>query len=71
MRGRRLAVAQVVRFMHANQLSVAETAWNFSLSEAEVAAALLYYEEHKQAIEAQEAEEERLFQAIKHQNDSR
>ncbi|HLU09207.1 MAG TPA: DUF433 domain-containing protein [Oceanobacillus sp.] len=65
IRGRRIPVANIVRAMQMNNLSVAETAYNFSISEAEVLAALLYYEEYKEEIERQEEEEARLFEEMK------
>lgn len=68
IRGHRIPVAIVVYQSRANGWSVAETAWNFSLSEAEVLAALLYYEEYKAEIDQQEAEEARLIEASKHGN---
>jgi uncharacterized protein (DUF433 family) len=65
IRGRRIPVANVVGTMQANNLSVAETADNFTISEAEVLAALLYYQEHKTEIDQQEEEEARLFEEMK------
>lgn len=55
IRGRRIPVATIAHSAHSQHWSVSELAYQFSLSEAEVLAALLYYEEHKEAIEAQEA----------------
>jgi uncharacterized protein (DUF433 family) len=66
IRGRRIPVAIIVYQSRANGWTVTETAWNFSLSEAEVLAAMLYYEEHKTEIDQQEAEEARLIEAEKH-----
>jgi uncharacterized protein (DUF433 family) len=65
IRGRRIPVAIVVGSMRENNLSIADTAYNFSISEAEVLAALLYYQEHKDEIERQEEEEARLFEEMK------
>ena len=65
IRGRRIPVGIIVRTMQVNNLSIAETAYNFSISEAEVLAALLYYEEYKEEIERQEEEEARLFEEMK------
>jgi uncharacterized protein (DUF433 family) len=59
--GRRVPVAVITYNARTHGWSLAETAWNFTLSEAEVAAALLYYEEHKEEIDAQEAEEQKLM----------
>ena len=61
IRGRRIPVAIVARRARANGWTVAETAYDFSLSEAEVLAALLHYVEHKETIDAQEAVEQALF----------
>jgi uncharacterized protein (DUF433 family) len=60
IRGRRVPVATVAHNYRTNGWSVAETAYNFGLSETEVLAALLHYEEHKAQIDAQEDEEFRL-----------
>ncbi|ETX00786.1 MAG: hypothetical protein ETSY1_09915 [Candidatus Entotheonella factor] len=54
IRGRRIPVATIAHSASSQQWGVSELAYQFSLSEAEVLAALLYYEEHKVAIEAQE-----------------
>lgn len=61
IRGRRLTVAMIAYNHRSNGWTVAETAYNFTINEREVLAALLYYEEHKAVIDAQEAEEIRLF----------
>lgn len=55
IRGRRIPVATVAYVAHENKESVAELMDDFSLSEAEVLAALLYYSENKAEIDAQEA----------------
>ena len=55
IRGRRIPVATIAHSAHSQGWSVAELAYQFTLSEAEVLAALLYYAEHQAAIEAQEA----------------
>lgn len=54
IRGRRVPVATIAHSASSQQWGVSELAYQFSLSEAEVLAALLYYEEHKADIEAQE-----------------
>jgi uncharacterized protein (DUF433 family) len=71
IRGRRLTVAMIAYNHRSNGWTVAETAYNFTISESEVLAALLYYEEYKSVIDAQEAEEIRLFDeaAAKYGND--
>jgi uncharacterized protein (DUF433 family) len=54
IRGRRIPVATVAHSAQSQPWNVAELAYQFTLSEAEVLAALLYYEENKDVIEAQE-----------------
>jgi uncharacterized protein (DUF433 family) len=66
IRGRRIPVAMIVQRAKANGWTVAETAYDFTISEAEVLAAMLYYEENRTFIEQQEIEEERLFNKTKH-----
>jgi uncharacterized protein (DUF433 family) len=65
IRGRRIPVAMIVHRMRANGWTVAETAYDFSLSEAEISAALLYYEEHQAEIEREEAAEAEQFEQMK------
>jgi uncharacterized protein (DUF433 family) len=65
VRGRRVPVATVAYSVRDNGWTVAETAHNYGLSEAEVLAALLYYQEHSNEIDVQEAEEVRLFNEMK------
>lgn len=65
IRGRRIPVAMIVRRMSANHWTIAETAEDFALSEAEVSAALLYYQEHKEEIDQQEREEDAKFEEMK------
>jgi uncharacterized protein (DUF433 family) len=55
IRGRRLPVMFVAAAEQANQLSIAELAYQFTLSEEQVLAALLYYREHRAELEAQDA----------------
>jgi uncharacterized protein (DUF433 family) len=55
IRGRRLSVAFIAAAAQTNQLSIAELAYQFTLSEEQVLAALLYYHEHKAEIDAQDA----------------
>ncbi|MBN1966547.1 MAG: DUF433 domain-containing protein [Anaerolineae bacterium] len=55
IRGRRIPVATVAHSAASQGWGVAELAYQFTLSEAEVLAALLYYQEHEAMIEAQEA----------------
>ncbi len=55
VKGRRIPVATIAHSAQRQQWDVAELAYQFALSRTEVLAALLYYEENKAAIEAQEA----------------
>jgi uncharacterized protein (DUF433 family) len=61
IRGRRIPVATIVYTARDNNHGVRELAYDFTLSEAEVLSALLYYSEHKAEIDAQEETEEVLF----------
>lgn len=55
IRGRRITVYQVAVVAQAENLSVSRLMYEFSLSESEVLAALLYYAEYRTALDAQEA----------------
>jgi uncharacterized protein (DUF433 family) len=55
IRGRRLPVVFVAAAQQANALSIADLAYQFTLSEEQVLAALLYYREHKAEMDAQDA----------------
>ncbi len=61
VRGRRVPVSFIASNAEVNGWSVSELADNFGLSETQVLAALLYYREHQAKIDAQDAEEIRLF----------
>lgn len=54
IRGRRIPVATIAYSHRDPGWSVEELAYQFTLSEAEVLSALLYYEENKAMIDAQE-----------------
>jgi uncharacterized protein (DUF433 family) len=58
VRGRRVPVALIAYSARSQKWDVAELAHQFTLSQAEVLAALLYYEEHQAEIDAQEAAEQ-------------
>lgn len=58
IRGRRIPVATVAHSAQSQHWSVSELAYQFTLTEAEVLAALLYYEENQDLIEIQEANEQ-------------
>lgn len=68
IRDHRIPVANIARRIQLNQWTVADAAEDFTLSEVEVLAALLYYEQHKDEIDAQEAQEQRLFEEMKRQH---
>ncbi len=55
VRGRRIPIATLAHAAATHGWTVAEIAHQFQLTEAQVAAGLLYYEEHREAIEAAEA----------------
>jgi uncharacterized protein (DUF433 family) len=55
VRGRRLPVVFIAAAERKNHLSIAELAYQFTLSEEQVLAALLYYREHQAEIDAQDA----------------
>jgi uncharacterized protein (DUF433 family) len=55
IRGRRVPVALIAYSATSQHWDSAELAYQFTLSEPEVLAALLYYQEHKDEIDAQEA----------------
>lgn len=61
IRGRRLPVSYIAADYRNYGWSVKQLAYEYTISEAEVLAALLYYAEHKEQIDAQDAEEARLF----------
>lgn len=61
IRGRRLPVTTVAVNWEQCHLSVAELAREFSLTEEEVLAALLYYREHQIELDAQDTQEQVLF----------
>lgn len=54
IRGRRLPVVFVAAAQQANHLSIADLAYQFTLSEEQVLAALLYYREHQEEIDLQD-----------------
>ncbi len=55
IRGRRIPVATIAYSRRSQDWDVTELAYQFTLTEQEVLAALLYYEEHKNLIDQQEA----------------
>lgn len=61
VRGRRIPVAVIAYHARDNQWEIEELASAFDLSETEVLAVMLYYEQHKAEIDAQEAEINALY----------
>jgi uncharacterized protein (DUF433 family) len=55
VRGRRLPVVFIAKTQQANHSSVSDLADGFTLTEEQVLAALLYYREHQQELDAQYA----------------
>jgi uncharacterized protein (DUF433 family) len=64
IRGRRVLVSMIAANAEANGWSISRLAGEFSLSEEQVLAALLYYREHKPEIDRQDAEEQAIFDEI-------
>lgn len=54
IRGRRLPVAFIAAAHQTNQATITELAYQFTLTEEQVLAALLYYREHQAEIDAQD-----------------
>ncbi len=63
LQGRNMTVGQLIAAMHANKLSLEETAEDFSLPIAQVEEALAYYEAHRDLVNAEPREETRYVQA--------
>jgi uncharacterized protein (DUF433 family) len=55
VRGRRMPVAWVASAAQENGYDIADLMDNYTLSEEQVLAALLYYREHQEELDAQEA----------------
>ena len=64
IRGRRLPVIFIAAAEHENRLSISDLAYQFTLSEEQVLAALLYYREHKAELDAQDAEDTRQSEEL-------
>ena len=60
IRNRRVPIATVAYNARAHGLSVQDLMYEFFLNEAEVLAALMYYEAYHELIDVQEAENQRL-----------
>lgn len=57
IRGQRLPTAFIAAAEATNHLSISELAYQFTLSEEQVLAALLYYREHKAEIDIQDRDD--------------
>lgn len=64
IRGRRLLVSMIAANAEGNEWGVTRLAHEFSISEEQVLAALLYYREHKAIIDAQDAAEQTAFDTM-------
>jgi uncharacterized protein (DUF433 family) len=63
IKGRNMTVAHLVYGMRANKMSPEETAEDTDLPLAQVQEALLYYQRHRDIVEADDAEELRRLKA--------
>jgi uncharacterized protein (DUF433 family) len=61
IRGRRLPVSFIAGAARIRGLSNAEIAYQYTISEIQVVAALLYYFEHRDEIDRQDAEDKAAF----------
>jgi len=68
VKGRRLPVAFIASAQKVRQLSIADIAYEFTLTEEQVLAALLYYREHQAEVDAQDAAETAAFEAMRQQH---
>lgn len=70
IRGRRVPVWTVQASYEAGR-SIAEIAYDFTITEEQIFAALLYYREHKAEIDAQIEEDNRLFDEMYEKQDEK
>ncbi|MDX1990782.1 MAG: DUF433 domain-containing protein [bacterium] len=68
IRGRRVWVTMIAANAPRLSWNIQELADEFTLSEEQVLAALLYYREHQQELDAQDAEEQRLWDEMAQQH---
>lgn len=68
IRGRRIPIWVIVHTAVDNDHGIPELMYDFDLTEAEVLAAILYYAEHKDEIEALEAADRALYEGIDGEN---
>ena len=70
IRGRRVLVSMIAANARENDWSAARLAHEFSLTEEQILAALLYYHEYKTEIDQQDVEEQQRFdEAYAHQHE--
>jgi uncharacterized protein (DUF433 family) len=67
VRGRRMPVAWVASAARANDYDIADLMDNYTLTEEQVLAALLYYREHQNELDAQEDRDGEEWQALRAQ----
>lgn len=65
IRGRRTPVAVIAAAARHNQWTVAQLAYEYTLTEEQVLAALLYYLEHKAEIDMQEARDAQEWDSLR------
>jgi uncharacterized protein (DUF433 family) len=65
IRGRRLPVTFVSALAAHEGLTISQLAYEFTISEEEVLAALLYYREHKAELDRQDEEAQKEFDEMK------
>lgn len=68
VRGRRLPVVFVGEAFDVNGISISDIAYNFTITEEEVLAALLYYREHKAEIDARDVRDHQEWLELKAQH---
>lgn len=67
VRGRRMPVAWVASAAPANGYDIADLMDNYTLTEEQVLAALLYYREHQEELDAQDARDHQEWLELKAQ----
>jgi uncharacterized protein (DUF433 family) len=67
IRGRRLLVSMVAANAEREGMTIPQLAYEFTISEEQVLAALLYYREHKAKIDRQDEEDQKLFDEMQRQ----
>ena len=70
IRERRIPVATIAHSAQSQGWSISELAYQFTLSEMEVLAALLYYKENESLIEEQETAYQQELDKAQHEYDS-